>query len=188
MWIIPIFAKTHPNTNTMNSISFQVELPFNQLKTYGLAAVFILANVLLPQAFHAVPSGGKVFLPLFFFTLIAAARFGWKAGLLTAVFSPIISSALFGMPPLPSLPLLLIKGICLCAAVGLIFKFAPAFSWSMLFLAIGGAQLVGWCVDALFFSDPLSAWTTISMSWPGLFMQWLLGGLLLRFLFRSKKI
>lgn len=40
-----------------------------------------------------------MFLPIYFFTLVAAFRCGWKVGLLTAVLSPVVNCLLFGMPP-----------------------------------------------------------------------------------------
>lgn len=171
----------------MNTIPFQLELPFVRLKTYGFVGAFILANILLPQAFHAIPSGGKVFLPLFFFTLIASARLGWKVGLLTAVGSPILSSLLFGMPVLAVLPSLLVKGVILSAVVALLFKKTDRFKWSVLALAIVLSQAVGMWVDAIAFNSFNTALLTVKMSWPGLLAQLLLGGLILRQLDKSQK-
>ena len=73
-------------------------LGYDQTKTYRIAALFVAGNVLLPQLCHLVPQGGVRWLPIYFFTLIAAYKYGWRAGMLTAVASPLINSALFGMP------------------------------------------------------------------------------------------
>ncbi len=63
---------------------------------YLMAALFIAGNMALPQLFHLIPQGGITWLPIYFFTLIGAYKFGWKVGLLTAILSPIINSLLFG--------------------------------------------------------------------------------------------
>ena len=57
-------------------------------------------------------------LPIYFFTLIGAYKYGWRVGLLTAVLSPFINSLLFGMPLPEVLPAILSKSILLAAAAG----------------------------------------------------------------------
>ena len=47
----------------------------------------------LPQLFHLIPQGGITWLPIYFFTLIGAYKFGWKVGLLTAVLSVLLAVA-----------------------------------------------------------------------------------------------
>jgi hypothetical protein len=68
---------------------------FKELRTYLFVALFVLGNLLLPQLCHLIPNGGKILLPIYFFTLIASYKFGIKVGLMTAVLSPIINSILF---------------------------------------------------------------------------------------------
>lgn len=53
-------------------------LDYSNLKTYFAAALFILGNLVLPQLCHLVPQGGVTLLPIYFFTLIAAYKYGWK--------------------------------------------------------------------------------------------------------------
>ena len=71
-------------------------LRYNNAKTYLVASLFIIGNLLLPQLFHLMPQGGITWLPIYFFTLIGAYKYGWKVGLLTAILSPVINSLLFG--------------------------------------------------------------------------------------------
>ena len=73
-------------------------LNYGNVRTYLAASLFIVGNILFPQFFHLIPQGGITWLPIYFFTLIGAYKYGWKVGLLTAVLSPIINSSLFGMP------------------------------------------------------------------------------------------
>ena len=73
-------------------------LNYNDVKTYWAALLFIVGNILFPQLFHLMPQGGIIWLPIYFFTLIGAYKYGWKVGLLTAILSPIINSLFFDMP------------------------------------------------------------------------------------------
>lgn len=93
-------------------------LEYNQTKTYVAALLFVAGNILLPQLCHFVPQGGMRWLPIYFFTLIGAYKYGWRVGLLTAIASPLLNSALFGMPAAASLPAILLKSGLLAVAAG----------------------------------------------------------------------
>lgn len=77
----------------------QLNLSVVNVRTYLFAVLFVGGNMLLPQLCHLMPDGGKIFLPIYFFTLIASYKFGLKVGILTAVLSPLCNHLLFGMPP-----------------------------------------------------------------------------------------
>ena len=62
-------------------------LSFSNVKTYLFAFLFVAGNIALPQLCHLVPMGGQTLLPIYFFTLIAAYKFGFRVGLLTALLS-----------------------------------------------------------------------------------------------------
>lgn len=85
-------------------------LPFGNVKTYLFALLFVAGNIALPQLCHLVPAGGPTLLPIYFFTLIAAYKYGFKVGLLTALLSPVINHLLFAMPAAAVLPAILIAG------------------------------------------------------------------------------
>ena len=87
----------------------QLNLSVVNVRTYLFAVLFVGGNMLLPQLCHLMPDGGKIFLPIYFFTLIASYKFGLKVGILTAVLSPLCNHLLFGMPPAGMLPVLLVK-------------------------------------------------------------------------------
>ena len=74
-------------------------LPLNNVKTYLFAVIFAAGNLILPQLIHTIPQGGLIFLPIYFFTLIAAYKYGIHVGILTAMLSPLLNNVLFGMPP-----------------------------------------------------------------------------------------
>ena len=52
-----------------NSIKLY-SLNYLQLKTYLIASLFVVGNIVMPQIAHLMPKGGLVFLPIYFFTLI----------------------------------------------------------------------------------------------------------------------
>lgn len=93
-------------------------LEYKEAKTYLVALLFVIGNVALPQLCHTVRLGGPTWLPIYFFTLIAAYKYGWRTGLLTAVISPIVNSALFAMPSAAALPAILLKSCLLAGAAG----------------------------------------------------------------------
>ena len=93
-------------------------LNYSNVKTYLAASLFIVGNILFPRLFHLIPLGGLTWLPIYFFTLIGAYKYGWKVGLLTAILSPVINSLLFGMPVPAVLPAILLKSVLLAIAAG----------------------------------------------------------------------
>lgn len=88
-------------------------LSLTERATYTWSALFIAANIALPHFFHLIPGGGIMFLPIYFFTLIGAMRYGWQLGLLTAAMTPIAGYLIFGAPAAAMLPDMLIKGAML---------------------------------------------------------------------------
>ena len=83
-------------------------LDYSQAKTYGVAALFVAGNIVFPQLCHLVQLGGPTWLPIYFFTLVGAYKYGWKAGLLTAIASPVVNSLRFSMPLMAALPAILL--------------------------------------------------------------------------------
>lgn len=75
-----------------------------ETRTYLAAALFAAGNIVLPQLCHLVQLGGPTMLPIYFFTLVGAYKYGWRTGLLTALASPLVNAALFGMPAVTALP------------------------------------------------------------------------------------
>lgn len=100
----------------MKTTATYYNLSFADAKTYLFASLFVAGNIILPQLAHFVPNGGPMLLPIYFFTLIAAYKFGIRTGMLTAILSPVINSLLFGMPMLAMLPIILIKSSLLAIA------------------------------------------------------------------------
>ena len=93
-------------------------LRYDEPRTYLAAALFTLGNIALPQLCHTLRMGGPTWLPIYFFTLVAAYKYGWRAGLLTAVASPAANALLFGMPAPALLPAILLKSAVLALVAG----------------------------------------------------------------------
>ena len=70
-------------------------LNYSNVRTYLFALLFVVGNIALPQICHLVPYGGPTLLPIYFFTLIAAYKYGFRVGLLTAILSPVINHLFF---------------------------------------------------------------------------------------------
>jgi hypothetical protein len=118
-------------------------LNFSQAKTYVVAVLFILGNIALPQLCHLVPQGGMILLPIYFFTLIGAYKYGWKVGLLTAVLSPVINHLLFGMPAAAVLAPILVKSTILALTAGYIATRYSKVNIALLAVVILTYQIAG---------------------------------------------
>lgn len=108
-----------------------------------LAGLFVLGNIIFPQLAHLLPNGGPILLPIYFFTLIAAYKYGWRAGILTAVLSPVINYLLFGMPMLVMLPAILIKSTLLALAAAYAAKRFSTVNLLVLLLVVASYQILG---------------------------------------------
>lgn len=159
-------------TNTQTQV---VSLTYREARTYWLASLFVLGNVVLPQLCHLVPQGGLTWLPIYFFTLIAAYKYGLLTGLLTAVISPIANHLLFGMPPAPMLPIILIKSGLLAVFASLIARRTGRVSLAAIALTILAYQFFGTLAEWMLTSSLPAALQDLRIGWPGLLLQ-LFGG------------
>lgn len=148
---------------------------FRQAKTYRVAALFVLGNVLLPQLCHTLSMGGPTWLPIYFFTLVGAYKYGWRAGVLTALASPVVNSLLFGMPVAAALPAILLKSVVLALVAGWT---AARFRRASLLLLAGvvlAYQTVGTLGEWILVGDLHTAAQDFRIGLPGMLVQ-LFGG------------
>ncbi len=152
-------------------------LSYSSVKTYWAAAAFVLGNMVLPQLCHLIPNGGATLLPIYFFTLVGAYKYGWKVGLLTAIVSPLVNSWLFGMPMPTVLPVILLKSVLLAGIAGFVANRFGKVSIPLLLAVVLGYQLVGtlgeWALSGSFYT----AVQDFRMGIPGMLLQ-ILGGYL----------
>lgn len=152
------------------------------VNTYLLSAAFIAGNLILPQICHLIPNGGLILLPIFFFTLIAAYKFGLITGLMTAILSPTINFLLFGMPPAAMLPILLAKSILLAVAAAMIAQRTGKLSIFTLVLVVLGYQLPGMLIEGVSAHSFFVATQDFRLGLPGIIIQIVGGYFLLKWL------
>lgn len=154
------------------------DLNYRSAKTYLAASLFIVGNVLLPQLCHLIPNGGITLLPIYFFTLVGSYKYGWKAGLLIAIFSPLVNSALFGMPMAAVLPAILLKSILLAGIAGIAAKKFQRISLSILALVVLSYQLIGTLGEWIITGSFSLAIQDFRIGIPGMLLQ-VIGGFLI---------
>jgi hypothetical protein len=160
-------------------------LSYSQMKTYMLAMVFVVGNILLPQLCHLIPQGGMIFLPIYFFTLVGAYKYGWKVGLMTAVLSPVLNSVLFGMPVVTLLPIILLKSVLLAFSAGIAARRFNCVSLPILLLVVLSYQVVGTLAEWGFTGDFMEAVQDFRLGVPGMLVQVILGFIVIKYLFRK---
>lgn len=160
-------------------------LGWREARTYMFALLFIAGNIVLPQLCHLFPQGGLIMLPIYFFTLIAAYKFGFRVGLLTAVLSPLVNSVLFGMPPAAALPIIMIKGVLLAGAAAWMANRSKGASLLALIGVVLGYQLVGGLIEWAMTGEIAKALQDWKLGWPGMLLQAVGGWLVINYLLRK---
>lgn len=152
-------------------------LTYNQAKTYLFVLLFVVGNIALPQIAHLVPGGGLTWLPIYFFTLIAAYKYGVRVGLLTAILSPLANYLLFGMPSAAVLPLILIKSSLLAVAAAYAAHRFGKVSLVAILLAVLAYQFAGTIAEWAIVKDFFVAIQDFRVGLPGILIQ-IFGGYL----------
>lgn len=150
-------------------------LNYQEAKTYLYAALFVAGNILLPQLCHLIPQGGVTLLPIYFFTLIAAYKYGFRVGLLTAILSPVVNHLLFSMPAAEVLPAILIKSTLLVGAAAVAARTTKQISLLALVGVILSYQTVGSLFEWMLCGNFYTALQDFRMGIPGMLIQ-LFGG------------
>ena len=143
----------------------------NELKTYLFVLLFVAGNIILPQLCHLIPDGGKMFLPIYFFTLVASYKYGVKVGLMTAVLSPIINSLLFGMPAFALLPAILTKSVVLALVASFVANKTHKISIVNLLIVVLTYQFVGTLAEWAMTSSFYVAIQDFRLGIPGMILQ-----------------
>lgn len=146
-------------------------LTYKEIKTYLFALLFVVGNIALPQICHLIPGGGLTWLPIYFFTLIAAYKYGLRVGLLTAILSPLINSALFGMPPVALLPAILIKSTLLAGAAAYAAHRLGKISLLGIIAAVLAYQIAGTLIEWAIVKDFFTAVQDFRIGIPGMLIQ-----------------
>lgn len=137
-------------------------------KTWLAAALFTLGNMLVPLALHAVPNAGQIFLPIFFFTLIGAGRYGLWVGLLAALASPALNHAILGMPAGAMFPVVAAKGAVLALAAFGLSRIGRGIGPVKIALAVIAMELAGLAAEAAAGIPFAGSLAMLRLSLPGL--------------------
>ena len=143
-----------------------------------LTAVCIALCIVLPQAFHAIPNAGQIYLPMHIPVLLCGLVCGWSYGLLCGLAGPALSCLFTGMPVVAILPAMMVE----CAVYGCVSGLGMGLIrtkklYPDLYISLIAAMLLGRVVSgaakALLFTPgqiTMAAWITGSFvtSLPGI--------------------
>ena len=170
----------------------------NNTRKLVLSALFIALGVALPQAFHAVPNAGSVFLPMHIPVLVAGFAVGPLFGAIAGFLTPLLSHLLFGMPPTAVLPSMLCELTAYGFMAGLLCKIIKTKKQLVkIYVVLIGAMLCGrifyGILNALIFragSYSLQAWITAAFvtALPGIIIQLIVVPALVMALVKAKFI
>jgi hypothetical protein len=170
-----------PSTTQIKLYAFGYE----QARTWGIAALFIIGNILLPQLCHLLPRGGEVLLPIYFFTLIGAFKYGCSVGLLTAVLSPLANYLLFGMPAESALIGIQIKSVLLALFAGLAAAGFRRISFTILLAVVLTYQVIGSLIEAAIAENLEVGMQDFTIGIPGMIVQVVFGYAFLRYVLKK---
>lgn len=159
-------------------------LRYDEMKTYLVAALFIAGNIALPQLCHTLRMGGPTWLPIYFFTLVGAYKYGWRAGLMTAIASPVLNSVLFGMPAAAAMPAILLKSVLLAVAAGTAAARFRRASLPLLAATVAAYQIVGTLGEWAIVGDLYAAMQDFRIGIPGMLLQIFGGWAVINFIIR----
>lgn len=158
---------------------------YGESRTYRAAFLFICGNIALPQVCHLIPQGGMTLLPIYFFTLIGAYKYGWKVGLLTAILSPIINSLLFGMPMPAMLPAILLKSLLLALTAGFVAHRWHSVTLPLLLATVLAYQALGTLGEWAMKGSLYLAMQDFRIGVPGMLLQVFGGYAFIKYLIRK---
>lgn len=150
------------------------------VKRTVLAALMVAMCVVLPLAFHSIPNGGSVFLPMHIPVLICGMICSWPYGFVCGLLGPLLSCLITGMPPLAMLPAMMLECGVYGLVTGLCLKFVRTGRLYVdLYIALIGAMIAGRVLSgiakALIFSPGITMhyWLTASFvtALPGIVVQ-----------------
>jgi len=166
-------------------LSLFMPLRYRDILSYILTATFVALAVAVPWVFHQFHLAGPTFLPMHIFVLIAGLLFGWRAGLIVGLLTPMVSYFISSMPVLNVLPQIVIE----LSAYGLIAgilreKYNLRTIWSLLGALLGGRLALLLAISVIYLVagqsySPLgpeaspfaSVWSTVKQGWPGILIQ-----------------
>ena len=164
---------------------FPIILKYNDIRSYIFTGVFALLSVATPWVFHQFHLAGPTFLPMHIFVLIAGLLFGWRAGLIVGLLTPLASYAISGMPVPAILPQIIVELSIYGLAAGMLReRFNLRLVWSLLGAMVAGRLALYLAVLVIYqlsgsVNSPLgleanpflAIGSVIKQGWPGIAIQ-----------------
>ncbi|MDD5937110.1 MAG: ECF transporter S component [Clostridiales bacterium] len=125
------------------------QININRITAGGVLIAFA---IIIPQLFHltGVPQSGQVFLPMHIPVLLSGFVLGPAFGMFVGILSPIISSAMTGMPAMERLPFMVAELVAYGVVGGLMYN-----TWKLkqkklgIYLSLAVTMIAGRVVYAL---------------------------------------
>jgi len=162
-----------------------IVLRYTDIRSYVFTLGFVLLAVLVPWVCHQFHLAGATFLPMHVFVLLAGVVFGWRAGLIVGLLTPLASYAVSGMPVLRILPQIVAELSAYGLVAGILHeKLKLRVIWSLVGAMISGRLALCLAVLSIYLivgeiysplglaANPLSVvWAVINQGWPGIVIQ-----------------
>ena len=146
-------------------------LTYSEIRTYMMAALFIVCNIALPQLFHLIPQGGIIFSPLSLVIMAGAYKFGWRTALLAALASPLVNHSLFGMPAADVMLLMAVKLSLLAIISGMAAHYFKSVNLLILVGIVLATEALGFLVEFAFTGGVAATIQDFTVGWPGLLLM-----------------
>jgi thiamine transporter ThiT len=170
------------------SQTFPIVLKYSDVRSYLLTFIFIALSILVPWGFHQFHLAGATFLPMHIFVLMAGLMFGWRAGLIVGLVTPLSSNIISGMPVLEILPQIVVELSTYGLVAGVLReKLKIGVIWSLLGAMVAGRLALFLYIVITYLiirevysplgleaSPVASVWASIRQGWPGIVIQLIL--------------
>lgn len=162
------------------------------VRSLCFAAMLLALGLILPQMFHMVGGrvGSSVLLPMHIPVLICGLLLGGSWGAIVGVFTPLLSSLIFAMPPVAILPFMMAELFAYGLSAGIFGRRMSLYPALFLAQLVGRivyafALFVGGTILGMSCAAPLSVIGSAVSGLPGLILQWILVPLLVKLLRRA---
>lgn len=167
------------------------------LRNLVLAGLFLALGLLLPFLTGQIPQIGNMLLPMHIPVLLCGYFCGWQYGLAVGAMTPLLRSALLGMPPLfPIATAMAFELAVYGLMTGLLYKRFPkkaGYTYAVLLISMIAGRVVWGAVSFVFygFGDTAFTWEmfmggAILKALPGIALQLILIPILVMALNKNK--
>ena len=146
-------------------------LNYNEARTYLWTAVFVVCNLLLPQVCHLLPQGGVILSPLSLVIMVGAYKFGWRAGLLAAVVSPLVNHLATGLPAWGILQVMTVKLMILTLISGFTAQYFRKVTIPLLIGVVLATKVLGGLGELALTGGIETTVADVTIGWPSMLIQ-----------------